>query len=325
MGLCNHPKTKKVIRRLGYEGFFCLVNLWCWAAQNRIDGAFENMSIEDIEIAANWNGEYKKLVTQFVDIGFIGVNDDDEFFLHDWEEHQPWIVRAESRSMAARLSKLAQHDRKKFQELKESGVKGLTKSEYDDLVLGGRPQKKQRNASETQAERQHSASDSLAPLLSSPIHSSPLLSPSNVKNIPPKKQKRNQIFNEYYPQIVSQWKMICDTWNLPAPTGGKACEKLVRDYIETEEDAKRAIKGLEGFIANEPGRFYSGNPKVWKLEWFFRKQDSNKNHVDRIQGLVDGEFFEKNQPEWGNNKNQNKNKVTSNPFLQDLMDGVYDE
>lgn len=124
-----------------------------------------------------------------------------------------------------------------------------------------------------------------------------------------KKKLQNKIFDESFPVILSIWTEICKQYGLSARTGGKACEKLARDYIKTEDDAKRAIKGFSGFIANEPADFYTSNPQVWKLEWFFRKQGSGKNPVDRIQDLVDGVYFKKNQRE-ENKKKDNGSFIT---------------
>ena len=52
----DHPKTQKLIRRLGLEGLFSLQALWIWCAKNRPDGDLSGMDDEDIAIAARWTG-----------------------------------------------------------------------------------------------------------------------------------------------------------------------------------------------------------------------------------------------------------------------------
>lgn len=53
----QHPKTRKLAKRLGLEGVRSLQILWLWAARNRPDGNLGGMDWEDIELAADWQGE----------------------------------------------------------------------------------------------------------------------------------------------------------------------------------------------------------------------------------------------------------------------------
>jgi len=66
----NHIKTKKLIRKLGYEGFYSLISLWCYAGQNKPKGVLD-IPVEDMAVAANWPGnqgifEGKFLTTKVV-------------------------------------------------------------------------------------------------------------------------------------------------------------------------------------------------------------------------------------------------------------------
>lgn len=70
-GLPTHPKTKKLVRRLGGDAGWRLVCLFLWAAAHRSDGILSNMSDEDIELAAEWHGQAGSFVTALVDVGFI--------------------------------------------------------------------------------------------------------------------------------------------------------------------------------------------------------------------------------------------------------------
>lgn len=70
-GLPHHPKTRKLIRRLGESGAWHLVCLFLWVAQNRSDGELEGMDQEDIEIAAGWMGDEGAFFAALVDVRFI--------------------------------------------------------------------------------------------------------------------------------------------------------------------------------------------------------------------------------------------------------------
>jgi hypothetical protein len=97
----NHIKTKKLIKKLGYEGFYSLISLWCYAAQNKPKGILD-MSVEDIAIAANWTGDPEMFVTALIQCGFLEKGDGGVLVLHDWEEHNRYAYYAEERSQAAR-------------------------------------------------------------------------------------------------------------------------------------------------------------------------------------------------------------------------------
>ena len=101
-----HHKTKKLRRRLGYEGVVALLQLWAYAARVRPDGDLSGMEDEDIELAVDWCGEEGTLVPTLKSVGFL---DEDEggLRLHDWQENNAWAAAGESRSDASRLSRMA--------------------------------------------------------------------------------------------------------------------------------------------------------------------------------------------------------------------------
>lgn len=71
VGLPAHPKTKKLIRRLGTEGAWRLVCLFLWCAANRSDGDLSGMSDEDIERVADWDGEPRAFTGTLRDFRFL--------------------------------------------------------------------------------------------------------------------------------------------------------------------------------------------------------------------------------------------------------------
>lgn len=107
VGLYNHPKVKKLIRRVGFEGPWRLVGLWLYARQNKPDGVLADMTAEDIEIAVDWAGKPGELVAALLDVGFLDL--DGAYSLHDWTEHQPWAAGTKERSRAATFKALKRH------------------------------------------------------------------------------------------------------------------------------------------------------------------------------------------------------------------------
>lgn len=104
-GLPGHPKTKKLMRRLGPSGPWSLVCLFLWTAANRSNGDLSGMSDEDIELAADWNGDEGQLVQELASVGFLD-GDSGAYVIHDWAEHNPWAAGAADRSEASKWAAL---------------------------------------------------------------------------------------------------------------------------------------------------------------------------------------------------------------------------
>lgn len=105
VGFWQHPKTKKIAKRLGLEGVRSLQVLWLWAAQNRPNGILSGMDWEDIELAADWRGEERAFFECCLSAEGKSMWIDEAeggYVLHDWADHNPWQAEAESRSEAAR-------------------------------------------------------------------------------------------------------------------------------------------------------------------------------------------------------------------------------
>ncbi len=100
-----HPKTKKLIRRHGEGAAWRLICLFLWVAENRSDGSLAGMTVEDIELAADWQGEEGVFVAALVDVGFLD-GEDGSYSVHDWAEHNPWAAGSSDRSEASRWAAL---------------------------------------------------------------------------------------------------------------------------------------------------------------------------------------------------------------------------
>lgn len=75
VGLPQHPKTKKLIKRLGQAAAWNLVCLILWAASSRSDGDLSGLSDEDIELAADWTGADGAFVAALLEVRFLDGQD----------------------------------------------------------------------------------------------------------------------------------------------------------------------------------------------------------------------------------------------------------
>lgn len=135
VGFWHHPKTKKIAKRLGLEGVRSLQILWMWAATNRPEGNLSGMDWEDIELAADWQGEEQTFFTHC-----LGVWIDETgtgYVLHDWKEHNSWASQVEERNDTSRLSRLSQVNRVAFEKLKAAGFSGISKDDYERVKKDG--------------------------------------------------------------------------------------------------------------------------------------------------------------------------------------------
>lgn len=104
-GFPNHPKTKKLARRLGPQGPLSCLYLFLWTAANRSDGNLTGMTAEDVELAVDWPGDDGAFVAALLAVRFLD-GEEGTYKIHDWAEHNPWAAGAQQRSEKARWAAL---------------------------------------------------------------------------------------------------------------------------------------------------------------------------------------------------------------------------
>jgi len=109
----RHRKTKRLRRICGYEGVVALLILWSYAADHKSTGLLTGMDADDIEESAEWDGERGTFFNAITDakINFLERREDD-YYLHDWHDHQGWVVNAKSRSEAGKKAAAARWNKK---------------------------------------------------------------------------------------------------------------------------------------------------------------------------------------------------------------------
>jgi hypothetical protein len=152
----DHRKRKRLAADLGADGVLALVDLWLSVAQTRPDGVLAGMDVTDIELDAQWPGEPGAFVSACVGRGFLDLGADGVYRVHNWEEHQPWVIGAKARADHARTA----------------AVKRWGRSEHAPAVLTGC------------SEHATSMRGACSPQCPSPILSSPILSQPNTPIAP---------------------------------------------------------------------------------------------------------------------------------------------
>jgi len=227
-GFWFHPKTKRLIRDAGLEAVRSLQILWCWVAQNRPDGDISDLDCDDIEDAADWNGQrgefYSSIRERWID------ENEGKLLIHDWQEHNSWAAESGERSDESRLLKLSQVNRSAYDHLINEGRTGISKSEYVTY------KKWQRN-SDALAERN---SDALAERLRCRSGPAPAPAPAPVQ------KETNQPSSTTQSEPEKQ-----SAFSSPAVMGGRLRKPAEGKQASTGEWVNALGNGLKDWFEDE--------------------------------------------------------------------------
>lgn len=101
VGFWEHPKTFRLIKRLGLKGVRSLQKLWCWCAQNRPDGILDGFECDEIEFVADWRGKKCVFTDACKEIGWLDETESG-YALHEWADYNPYQAQAATREEARR-------------------------------------------------------------------------------------------------------------------------------------------------------------------------------------------------------------------------------
>lgn len=96
----GHRKRKRLRMLLGPGSTDYLLDLWISTAMNHPTGVLTGMDETDIALEAGWEEDSHKFVSALVECGFLEAVDG-VYQLHDWEEHQSYVVKAPERKASA--------------------------------------------------------------------------------------------------------------------------------------------------------------------------------------------------------------------------------
>lgn len=97
----DNPKTLRLIGLLGKGSEVLPIKLWCYCGKHHTEsGRLVGYSTEEIESVLGWWGESGKMVEAMVKVQFLEIKDD-EYFLHDWLEHEGHLAAFKKRAKQA--------------------------------------------------------------------------------------------------------------------------------------------------------------------------------------------------------------------------------
>ena len=105
-GFFDHPKTKRLGRRLGIEGVIALIKLWIYASRYFPKGILTGLTASDVAEAAEWSGVSEEFVSALVaaggpgKAGFLDVIEG-VFVLHNWKVRNRFAYFKPERSAQA--------------------------------------------------------------------------------------------------------------------------------------------------------------------------------------------------------------------------------
>jgi len=140
VGFFRHPKTRRLIAALGLPAAWSLPQLWEFAAVNKPSGELSGMTHADIAAASWYDGDPEVFVAELLRLRWLDKSRRG-LEIHDWAEHQPFVVDAPRRREQARRAAGAKWDsaadgaKKRHERLKEARSKGRhTDAEWGVLL-----------------------------------------------------------------------------------------------------------------------------------------------------------------------------------------------
>lgn len=98
----GHRKRKRLRLLLGSGSTDHLIDLWIATAMTHPSGVLQGMDEIDIALEAGWEGDPQQFVAALVECAFLEKNASGAYALHDWSDHQGYVIHAERRKANAR-------------------------------------------------------------------------------------------------------------------------------------------------------------------------------------------------------------------------------
>lgn len=107
----NHPKRAKLAFLLGHDATGYVLDLWIATAQSKPDGVLRGLDDMDIALMAGWRGQPQDFVSALQATRLLDRLPDGTWALHDWAEHQAYVVTEPERVAKARKAINARWDK----------------------------------------------------------------------------------------------------------------------------------------------------------------------------------------------------------------------
>jgi hypothetical protein len=230
--LAQHPKTRKLARRLGVSiptAIGHLHLLWHFALKYAADGDLSRFEWEEIEDGVMWDGTADAFITDCIAIGWLDCNepDDDAHFgvsIHGWEEYGGKAIR-QKEDNAERQQRW--RDRHKTVSKPSPNKPVTVTSPLPNALEEKRIDKKKE---EEKIASSHDDDRANAPKQSAPIHA-----------------EHFAAFWDAYPKKVGK-KACAEWWDRRKPD-----DELTQTILDGVETYKRSDTYLRGFIKDPIG------------------------------------------------------------------------
>jgi hypothetical protein len=226
----NHRKRKRLKMLLGAGATDYLIDLWIASAMNHPDGILSGMDEVDIALEAGWEGNPNEFIEALLTCRFLEKDEKGVYFLHDWEEHQPWVVNAKARSEKARKAVNARWGKKKEKDGNKDSEENLLQAKGEEFSGDTNPILNE-YSEDTQSN---------TPILSFPFLSSPL-EPTYVESSASDPEGGGQTVAKVKPsppRMKIPYSQIMELWNSILGSLGKPVLK------ELSATRKAKIKAL---------------------------------------------------------------------------------
>ena len=108
----GHRKRVKLQQLLGKGATDYILDLWINTALNHPKGILTGMDESDIAIEAGYSGDANKFVDAMLRCGFLDRHEDGTYYIHDWDEHQRYVMFAPERSEKAKRAVEARENKR---------------------------------------------------------------------------------------------------------------------------------------------------------------------------------------------------------------------
>ena len=113
----DHPKIRKLQKRLGPEAVLGLIRIWCYAGTVAFDGVLKDLDAEDIGHIAHWGNDPEYLINTLLELKLLERNTG-ELVIHDWTYWNNFAATFPIRSEIGKKA-VAERERKKAERLKK--------------------------------------------------------------------------------------------------------------------------------------------------------------------------------------------------------------
>lgn len=240
----GHRKRKKLRRLLGDRSDSYLIDFWITVSTDCPKGVLVGWTPEDIADACCWNGDPKDITDAFLSSGWIDIDENGQYSVHDWDKHQAWACNADKRSEAARAAAKKRWDTIHNKKIKED------ESEQDKEFMPG-------------ACGAHKNSN--APFLSSPFLSLPLTK-ELVEHFEKKTQENElQKYEPKFSEFIQYRKSIKKP--LKSKQGITGFINLAKKLNDMKLDIEKCFDYTMGKEWQSPPiEFFTKNKKEFKRE-----------------------------------------------------------